>query len=83
MKFNFPDGSRNLIGDKIKQLRTDNKMSQKDLAIKLQTSGCEISDLTILRIEKGIRLVTDFELLAFCELFGISPNEILDYKSSK
>lgn len=80
MKFYFPDEKRNLIGEKIKQLRTGKGLSQKELAIKLQTQGSELSDLTILRIEKGTRLVTDFELLAFCEFFEISPNEILDYK---
>lgn len=80
MKFYFPDGKHNLIGDKIRQLRIDKGMSQKNLAIKLQTRGCELSDLTILRIEKGTRLVADFELLAFCEFFDISPNDILDYK---
>ena len=79
MKFYFPEGKRNLIGKKLRALREQQKISQKQLAAQLQLMGCDISELTVLRIEKDQRLVTDFELRSFCQYFHISPNEMLEF----
>lgn len=53
---------RNLIGNQIFKLRKSRKLSQKEMAAQLQVQGYYFSELTILRIEKGKRLVTDIEL---------------------
>lgn len=80
LKFYFQDKKRNMIGEKVRQLRKSSGLSQKELAIKLQVNGVEISDLTVLRIEKGTRLVADFELFALCKYFEITPDEMFDYE---
>ncbi len=77
----YSECGKNLIGERILQLRLKNGLSQKSMAAKLQVNGYNFSELTILRIEKGKRLVTDFELLALCKFFRVSPNELLCYET--
>ena len=61
MKIYWSGDSKNIIGAKVRALRLEKKWSQHDLATKVQLLGCECSDLTILRIEKGDRFVPDYE----------------------
>ena len=49
-----------------------------DLATKVQLLGCECSDLTILRIEKGDRFVPDYEVKALAKAFNVSYESLLD-----
>ena len=53
MKIYWYGKSKNIIGNKIKNLRKQAGLTQKQLAEKLQLLGHEFSDLTILRIEQG------------------------------
>lgn len=53
MKIYWNGTSKNIIGPKVKQLRTAQGLSQAALASRLQLLGMECSDLTILRIEKA------------------------------
>ena len=54
---------------RVRQLRMARKLTQDELAAKLQVNGYNFSKLTILRIELGKRLVTDIELKGLCEFF--------------
>lgn len=78
MKMNYPNGTRNIISAKVKSYRRKNGWTQKELAEKLQLEGLQFSDLTILRIEKGERLVTDFELKILAEVFAVHYEDLLD-----
>lgn len=64
MKIYWDGKIKNLIGPQVKQLRKAKKLSQKELAEKLQLLGYDFNDLTILRIEQQTRFVSDIELLA-------------------
>lgn len=80
MKTSYSTGSKkNIIGEKLFQIRKKYKLTQNELASKLQSRGYKISALTILRIEKGIRQVTDFELQAICHVTGVTPDELLEF----
>lgn len=85
MKIYWDGNSKNIIGDKIKRLRKEKKLTQKELAEKLQLEGHEFSDLTILRIEQGKRFVPDYEVIILAEFFGITTDELLkkNYKDKK
>lgn len=71
------DGSNNLCGKRIAALRTDRKLSQRELADKMQLVGIDIDKNAIQRIECGKRFVTDIEIVAFAKIFGITPDELL------
>lgn len=71
------EGTKNIIGKKIKTLRKAAGITQKQLAEKLQLQGHEFSDLTILRIEQGTRFVPDYEIVILADYFGITTDELL------
>ena len=74
------NGYNNLCGEKIAQLRMSMqpKCSQRQLAEKLQLINIDVDKNAIQRIECGKRFVTDIEIVAFCRVFGITPNELFD-----
>lgn len=80
MKIYWNGISKNIIGENLKRLRKSAKLTQKELAEKLQLEGFEFSDLTILRIEQGKRFVPDYEVVALADYFGITTDELLKCK---
>ena len=62
----------NVSGLRIRELRESMGFSQERLAIKLQLEGYDASQKTISRIETGARHVTDYELLLFSDVLGVS-----------
>ncbi|MCF2642183.1 MAG: helix-turn-helix transcriptional regulator [Lachnospiraceae bacterium] len=77
MKIYWNGTSKNIIGNKIRTLRKQTGLTQKELAEKLQLEGHEFSDLTILRIEQGKRFVPDYEVAILADFFGITTDELL------
>lgn len=77
MKIYWNGISKNIIGNTIKTLRKERKLTQKELAEKLQLEGHDFTDLTILRIEQGKRFVPDYEVVALADFFGITTDELL------
>ena len=75
--------SKNLIGQRVKKLRTERQLSQKALAEQLQLAGYEFSALTVLRIEQGTRFVPDYEVVALAEFFHVSCEYLLGVKNEK
>ncbi|WP_251353673.1 helix-turn-helix domain-containing protein [Hominisplanchenecus murintestinalis] len=81
--WNKENNSKNLIGQRVMELRTERKLSQKALAEQLQLAGYEFSDLTVLRIEKGTRFVPDYEVVALAEFFDVSCEYLLGVQDKK
>ena len=67
MKLYSYHGRCNISGERIRQAREDEGLSQEQLAAKLQLLGLEITQKSISRIETGLRVVPDFELQFFAE----------------
>ncbi len=76
---NKNDGRNNLCGEKIRALRLSypTKLSQRALADKMQLIGIDVDKNAIQRIEAGKRFVTDIELKAFSEIFGVNIDELV------
>ncbi|MCC8029023.1 MAG: helix-turn-helix domain-containing protein [Lachnospiraceae bacterium] len=74
-----PNGSNNICGIKIKQLRKSlpQKTSQKQLSDMLTLQGLDLDKNAIQRIESGERFVTDIELRIIARTFHISCDELL------
>lgn len=75
--WNKDNGSKNTIGERVKELRKTKHLSQKALAEQLQLAGYEFNDLTILRIEQGTRFVPDYEVVAIAAFFHVSCDYLL------
>lgn len=76
--YRYMDGNANASGRKIKELREAAGLSQEQLATKVQLVGLNLNQKAISRIETGDRVVPDFELLFFSEVFGVSVEALLD-----
>ena len=71
------DGKKcNICGERIRQWRTDNGLTQEELAIKMQLHCLQLGQMAISRIETGRRVVTDFELKLFSSVLGLSMNDL-------
>lgn len=77
MKIYWDGGAKNLIGGRVRELRRQQKMTQKTLAEKLQLQGLDVTDLTVLRIEGGKRFVPDYEVKALARVLNVSYEELL------
>lgn len=71
------DGLNNLCGRQIAQLRLGMKISQRELADRMQLVGLDIDKNAVQRIECGKRFVTDIELAAFSKVFNVSLEHLL------
>ena len=70
-------GNKNIIGNKITQLRLENKIKQKELLAKLQTKGIDINPSSLSKLEGQTRPVSDIELKTLAEIFDISADDLL------
>lgn len=75
------NGAKNLISQRLIELRKFHHLSQRDLAHKMQLAGYDIDKNVITRIETNKRYVTDIELKAFCELFDVTYDYLIDGKT--
>lgn len=78
MKQRTNTNGKNLIGERLKELRKRKKFSQRDLARELQLIGIDMDKNVITRIETNKRYVTDFELQALKEIFNVSYDYLID-----
>ena len=71
-------GEKNLIADRLRQLREERGFSQRKLAMEFQLMGLDIDRNVITRIETKQRYVTDIELCAIMKVFRVSSEELLN-----
>ena len=77
MKIYDFNGKKNICGARVREARRKIGLSQQELAARLQVSGVNIERDSVSRIEIGTRFVADYELVALCEVLGVSPWELL------
>ena len=82
MKIYDFDGKKNISGERIHQARTTLRLSQADLAARMQVHGVAIEREAISKIETGDRFVTDYELLVFSKVLGVSMAWLLDQENA-
>lgn len=71
------NGDNNICGRNVARIRKQMKISQRELADRLQLDGLDVDKNAIQRIEAGKRFVTDIELLALSKVLEISFDELL------
>lgn len=69
---------QNVVGDKVKKYRLEQKLSQKDLAARLETYAIYICRGSISRIENHERTVTDYELRAIAKALKVSIYDLYE-----
>ena len=66
----------NMVGDQVRKLRIEKKMSQQTLSNKLELMAIYICRGSISRIEDKQRTVTDIELYGLARALGVSIEEL-------
>ena len=71
MKIYDFNGRKNICGERIREARQMLRMTQSDLAAKLQLEGANIERDSVSRIESGTRFVADYELLILSRILKV------------
>ena len=82
MKIYDYNGKKNLCGDRVRQARQKLRLSQSDLAARLQLAGVIIERDSVSRIEAGTRFVADYELKAISEVLKVDVMWLLSEDNS-
>ena len=69
---------RNVCGKKLKKVRMIKGVSQESVAVKIQLSGLDITQIAISRMETGKRLIADYELKYLADALGISVRDLFE-----
>lgn len=77
MKIYDYQGKKNVSGEQIRKFRRKNRLSQSELAARLQVKGVVMERDSISRIESGTRFVVDYELYIFAEVLGVKISDLL------
>lgn len=72
MKIYDYNGKKNLCGDRVHEARCKHRLTQNDLAVKLQLAGINIERDSVSRIEIGTRFVADYELRELAIILKVS-----------
>jgi transcriptional regulator with XRE-family HTH domain len=68
------------IGQHLRQLRRQHRLTQEQLSAKLQVEGCDLTRSALAKIEVGQRSIYPDEIKALKKVLQISYEEILDEK---
>ena len=78
MKIYDYNGKKNLCGNRIREARLRHRLSQYDLAARLQTQGILIEQDSISRIEIGTRFVADYEVKVLAKVLNVPLEWLLE-----
>ena len=77
MKIYDYEGKKNICGDRVHEARCKIRLTQADLAARLQVNGIIIERDSISRIEIGTRFVADYELREIAKILNVTVNWLL------
>lgn len=72
------NGKKNISGERIREARQKKRLSQTDLAARMQVEGIIIERDSISRIEIGTRFIPDYELPIFAKVLNVTVDWLLD-----
>lgn len=76
-------GEKNISGNRIHQARAAMRLSQSELAARMQVNGVIIEREAVSKIETGDRFVTDYELMIFARVLGVSVDWLLQPRQTE
>lgn len=59
---------KNIVHNRLAQLREERGLTQQELAVQLQVLGVNVDQQAISKIELDNRIVTDYELVCLCKV---------------
>ncbi len=71
-------GNKNIVHDCLHRWREARGLSQGELAARMQVLGVNLDQQMVSRIERNERIVTDYELICFCKVLGVTGDELME-----
>lgn len=72
MKIYDYNGRKNISGERIREARLKKRITQQDLAARVQVEGVIMERDSISRVEIGTRFIPDYEIPVFARVLGVS-----------
>lgn len=72
MKIYDYHGRKNISGERIREARLKKRLTQEDLAARVQIEGVIMERDAISRVEIGTRFIPDYEIPVFARVLGVS-----------
>lgn len=72
MKIYDYNGRKNISGERIREARLKKRLTQEDLAARVQVEGVIMERDSISRVEIGTRFIPDYEIPVFARVLGVS-----------
>ena len=72
------DGKNNVCGANIAKRRKEMKISQRELAERLQIMGLDVDKNAVQRMESGQRFIIDIEILYLCEVLEQTLDQLFN-----
>ena len=66
------EGKKNISGERIREARLKLRLSQSELAARMQVEGVTMERDSISRVEIGTRFIPDYEIPVFAHVLGVS-----------
>lgn len=70
-------GNKSIVGPRIKEARKLQKISQVELAARMQTMEVNMDQKVISKIERNRRIVTDYEVACFAKALKVEKDWLL------
>ena len=77
MKIYDFEGKKNISGPRIREARLKRRLTQTELAARLQVEGVIMERDSLSRAEIGTRFIPDYDLPIFARVLGVSVNWLL------
>lgn len=65
------------VGQRVRKFRLDRRLTQDQLAAKLQIIGCDLTRGTIAKLESGQRHIYLYEIKAISEVLKVSFEDLI------
>lgn len=69
------ENKANVIGELLLEYRNKKGLSKEEVCRRVQLHGVYIHRVELYRMEKGLSIVKDFELIALCDVLDIDYNK--------
>ena len=77
MKIYDFNGRKNCCGERVREARQKLRLSQTDLAARLQIEGVIMERDSVSRMEKGTRFIADYEVVTLAKALHVSVEWLL------
>ena len=71
------EGHKNVVGPRVRKLRWEQKLKQKELAAQLEIAGWQLDRAGVSKVESRFIKVSDYQLLCLMHVLKVDARELL------